>query len=143
MSSMAITLSVLAVISPPRVSGVAPSRLSTPYRRSNPVAMAWLVKAVDITASAMMPGTRKSTRRPSDFTSGSRVNAASRRTGMIRMRSNCSPLRKIVRVSRTACAVIIAGSGAAPGAGAGHCEAVGATGPASSWPPVMTAALGR
>ena len=59
-SSMAITVTVLAAISPVRDSGVAPSRLSTPYLRSKPVAIAWLVNAVDMTASAITPGVRKS-----------------------------------------------------------------------------------
>ena len=39
-NSTATTVTVFAPISPLRDSGVAPSRLSTPYRRSNPVAMA-------------------------------------------------------------------------------------------------------
>ena len=55
-----MTVTVLAAISPARDSGVAPSRLSTPYLRSNPVAIAWLVNAVDMTASAITPGVRKS-----------------------------------------------------------------------------------
>ena len=38
-----------------------PSRLSTPYLRSKPVAMASDVKLVDITASARMPGVSVST----------------------------------------------------------------------------------
>ena len=59
-SSTAITVLVLAAISPVRDSGVAPSRFSTPYLRSKPVAIAWLVNAVDITASAITPGVRKS-----------------------------------------------------------------------------------
>ena len=72
---------VLAAISPLRRSGVEPSRLSTPYLRSNPVPIAWLVNAVDITASAMIPGTRKSTLGPDPtLTSGSRLNAASSST---------------------------------------------------------------
>ena len=45
-----------------RGSGVAPSRLSTPYCRSKPVAIAWPVNAVDMTASATTPGVKKSTR---------------------------------------------------------------------------------
>ena len=53
-------MTVLAAISPVRDSGVAPSRLSTPYLRSKPVAIAWLVNAVDMTASAITPGVRKS-----------------------------------------------------------------------------------
>ena len=42
-------------------SGVTPSRLSTPYWRSKPVAMPRLTIAVDMTARARMPGARKST----------------------------------------------------------------------------------
>ncbi len=61
-ASTASTVRVLAPISPGRDSGEAPSRLSTPYRRSNPVPMARLVNAVDRTASARMPGTMKSIR---------------------------------------------------------------------------------
>ena len=41
---------------PRRPSGVVPSSRSTPYRRSNPVAIAWPVNAVDISASASTPG---------------------------------------------------------------------------------------
>ncbi len=63
-TSTASTVSVFAAIRPLRASGVAPSRFSTPYRRSNPVAIAWLVKAVDSTARARMPGVRKSIRGP-------------------------------------------------------------------------------
>ncbi len=55
-----MTVRVLAAISPARDSGVAPRRLSTPYLRSNPVAIAWLVNAVDMIASAITPGVRKS-----------------------------------------------------------------------------------
>ena len=117
-SSMRITVAVLAAIRPVRDSGVAPSRFSTPYRRSKPVAMAWLVNAVDITASAMMPGARKSTRLPPPrLTSGSRLNMASSPSGITRVTTSCSPLRSVVRVSIAVCAAIIRGSGAAPGAG--------------------------
>ncbi len=42
-------------------AGWRPRRLSTPYWRSNPVAMPRLTIAVDITARARMPGARKST----------------------------------------------------------------------------------
>ena len=51
----------LAGSSPERGSGEAPSRLSTPYRRSKPVAIASEVNAVDITASASTPGVSTST----------------------------------------------------------------------------------
>ena len=47
--------------SPERGSGDAPSRLRTPYRRSNAVAIASEVNAVDITASARTPGVTTST----------------------------------------------------------------------------------
>jgi hypothetical protein len=81
--------------------------------------MAWLVNAVDITASAMIPGVRKSIRlMPAPkFTSGSRPNAASSSNGMMSVSSSCSPLRSSVRVSSVACAAIIRRRGAAPGAG--------------------------
>ncbi len=87
--------------------------------------MAWLVKAVDMTASARMPGTRKSIRGPDPvLISGSRLNPASRATGMIRVSSSCSPLRTRMRSSSPACAVIIRARGALPGSGAGHTAAV-------------------
>ena len=44
-----------------RPRGVVPSRLSTPYWRSKPVAMPRLTMAVDMTARARIPGARKST----------------------------------------------------------------------------------
>ena len=43
-------------------SAVAPSRLSAPYRRSKATAMACPVKAVEMTASAMMAGTNVAAR---------------------------------------------------------------------------------
>ena len=120
-TSTTSTVTVLAAISPRRDSGVAPSRLSTPYRRSKPVPMAWLVNAVDITASARMPGTTKSIRLPAPtLTRFSCPNAISSSTGMIRVSSSCSPLRASVRSSSPACARTMRGSGAAPGAGAGQ-----------------------
>ena len=77
-SSTAATVTVLAAISPRRDSGVAPSRFSTPYLRPTPVAIAWLVNAVDSTASARMPGARKSILVPGPkLTSGSALNAIS------------------------------------------------------------------
>ena len=115
-SSMMMTVAVLAEIRPPRDRGVAPSRLSTPYRRSKPVAIAWLVNAVDMTARAMMPGARKSTRLPLPrFTRGSRLNMASSPSGMTIVTVSCSPFRSSERVSIAVCAAIIRGSGAAPG----------------------------
>jgi hypothetical protein len=140
-TSTARTVVVLAPISPPRDSGVEPSRLSTPYRRSKPVAMAWLVKAVDSTASAITPGTRKSTRdcwpEPT-LTRSPRLNAVSSSTGMISVSSSCSPLRSSVLASSVACAAIIRGIGAAPGAGAGQ-----SVRPAAGAPPLMAAAPAR
>ncbi len=50
--------STLAPTSRPRPNGVVPSRLRTPYDRSNPVAMARLANAVDSTARASTPGAR-------------------------------------------------------------------------------------
>jgi len=44
------TASDLPAMMPHTGSAVAPSRLSAPYRRSNATAMAWPVKAVEITA---------------------------------------------------------------------------------------------
>ncbi len=107
------------MISPARDSGVAPSRLSTPYRRSKPVAIAWLVNAVDMTARAITPGVRKSilVYPPPKSISGSRLNAASSSSGMIRVSVSCSPLRSSCLVSCLACAVIIRSGGAAPGPG--------------------------
>ena len=61
-ASIVSTASPLAASSAPRGSGEAPSRLSAPYRRSKPVPIASPVNAVDMTASASTPGTRKSTR---------------------------------------------------------------------------------
>ena len=58
---MARTVAVFASSNPPRDNGVAPSRLSTPYRRSNPVAMPSDTIAAAITESDSTPGTRKST----------------------------------------------------------------------------------
>ena len=55
------TATPLAATRRGRPSGVAPRRLSTPYDRSNPVPMARLAKAVASTASASVPGARKST----------------------------------------------------------------------------------
>ena len=66
-SSTASTVSVFAPIRPLRCSGVEPSRLSTPYRRSKPVPIARLVKAVDMIASARMPGATKSMRLPGPY----------------------------------------------------------------------------
>jgi len=61
----------------PRTVASRPSRLSTPYLRSKPVAIAWLVNAVDMTASAITPGVRKSilVYPPPKSISGSRLNA--------------------------------------------------------------------
>ena len=118
-SSTPMTVAVLAAIRPGRDRGVAPSRLSTPYLRSNPVAIAWLVNAVDMTASAITPGVRKSIRvyPPPKSISGSRLNAASSSSGMTSVSVSCSPLRSSCLVSWAACAAIIRRMGAAPGTG--------------------------
>ncbi len=42
-----------------------PSRRSTAYLRSKPVAMAWEVNAAEMTHNANTPGTARSMRRPS------------------------------------------------------------------------------
>ena len=82
-----------------------PSRFSTPYLRSKPVAIAWLANAVDMTASAMIPGVRKSTRLPCPrLSTDASLKPVSSRTGMINVSSNCSPLRSRPRPSNTACA---------------------------------------
>ena len=52
---------ILAASRAGRPSGVAASRLNTPYWRSNPVAIPRLTMAVDITARARIPGARKVT----------------------------------------------------------------------------------
>ena len=116
---MTSTERVLAAIRPQRGSGEAASRFRTPYRRSKPVAIACPVNAVDITASARMPGARKSTASPSPVsTMSTALNSTSSRVGMITVRSSCSPLRSSIFVSSTAWAAIMRGSGAAPGLGA-------------------------
>ena len=87
---------VLAASRRGRPSGVVPSRLSTPYWRSNPVAMPRLTMAVDITARARMPGARKSTGCASvgEATSTSEKNTSST-TGMPRVSSSDSPRRSV------------------------------------------------
>ena len=62
-TSTASTESVFAPTSIERGSAVAPSRLSTAYLRSKPVAIARPVNEADMIASAMMLGTTKSIRR--------------------------------------------------------------------------------
>ena len=77
-----------------RVSGVEPSSLSTPVERSKPVAMARLTIAVDITARARMPGTRKSTGSSSRSGVGSTSTVEknqSSSTGMAKVSSTDSP----------------------------------------------------
>src|SRR5690606_33605596 len=92
-------------------------RLSTPYRRSKPVAIAWPVNAVDMIASASTPGVTYAIRSPGTSSSGARENPTSTRTGMIIVSSSCSPLRSMPRISAPAWARTMRGSGAAPGAG--------------------------
>ena len=99
------TPSVFAASSPGRDSGVVPSRRSTPYRRSKPVPIAWPVNAVDITARASTPGTRKSTRGFGSVERSARLaNRSSSTVGMTTVRSSCSPLRSISRSSIAVCA---------------------------------------
>ena len=117
-TSVTSTESVFAVISPQRGSGEEASRFRTPYRRSKPVAIAWPVNAVDITASARMPGARKSTALPAPVsTMSTALNSTSSSVGMTTVRSSCSPLRSSIFVSSAAWAAIMRGSGAAPGFG--------------------------
>ncbi len=80
--------------------------------------MACPVNAVDITASARMPGARKSMRSPGPVsTTWTVANSTSRSVGMITVSSNCSPLRSSIRVSRAACASTMRPGLAPPGAG--------------------------
>ena len=62
-TSSSSTARVLPLSRTARGSAVAPSRFSTAYLRSKPVAMASPVNEADMTASAMMLGTTKSMRR--------------------------------------------------------------------------------
>ena len=96
-TSMTTIDSVFAVSSLGRPSGVIPSRLSTPYWRSNAVPIESCTIPVDITASATMPGNRKSIgwrKSPFGSTSTDEKNPSSN-IGMPRMRSSDSPRRKV------------------------------------------------
>ena len=105
MTSTARMAMVLAARSAGRPRGVAPSRLSTPYWRSKPVAMPRPTMAVDITARARMPGARKST---GSFTPTGRMSTDEKntrsRTGMIRVSSTDSPRRSVSTSSTRVCA---------------------------------------
>jgi hypothetical protein len=92
---------VLAARRAGRPSGVDPSRFSTPYWRSKPVAMPRPTIAVDITARARIPGARKST--ASSVPVGSTSTTLKKRsssTGMPMVSSSDSP-RRAVSVSST------------------------------------------
>ena len=123
--STASTAMPLAPSRPPRPSGLTPSRRSTPYRRSKPVAMAWAVKAEEMTHRASTPGTARSIRRPGP-SEGTEVSARPSRAaqGSTSATSSCSPLRSSVPVSKRAWAghaasrrVRLRSSGALPGQG--------------------------
>ncbi len=102
---------------PHRGSGVAPSRLSAPYRRSNPTAMACPVNAVDITATIMTPGSTVSTRESPKSPIGSRHSPMSRVIGMNMVSSNCSPLRSRRVSSSLVCAASIVAAELGRGSG--------------------------
>src|ERR1700742_456210 len=87
--------------------------------------MAWPVNAVEITASAMIAGTKVAARLPPNDPSGSNVNPISNVIGMNMVSSSCSPLRSNSFSSRSNCAASILGTAAACGLGvkvpAGNC----------------------
>ncbi len=103
--SIKTTAAVFAATSRGRPRGVAPRRLSTPYDRSNPVAMPRLTMAVDITARARMPGARKSIGSPSPVGSTStRLKKTSSSTGMPSTSRSDSPRRSVSVISTRVCA---------------------------------------
>src|SRR5690242_16429330 len=79
--------------------------------------MAWLVNAVDITASASTDGVTAATRGSGSGTTSSTVSPTSNSTGMTSVSSTCSPLRSANRSSVAACAANIAPGAPAPGRG--------------------------
>ena len=79
--------------------------------------MAWLVNAVDITASASTDGVTAATRGSGSGTTSSTVSPTSSSTGMTSVSSTCSPLRSASRSSVAACAANIAPGAPAPGRG--------------------------
>ncbi len=96
---------ILAPTQRPRPSGVLPSRLRTPYWRSNPVLIPRLTIALDMTARASTPGARKSTGSltPSGRGSTSTVEKnTNSSTGMAMATRSCSPLRRLSRSSARA-----------------------------------------
>ena len=88
-----------------RPSGVVPSRFNTRYDRSNPVAIARPVKAVDSTAIASTPGARNVTGSlvPVGNTSTSEKNTSSP-TGIPTVSSNDSPRVSVIFTSARSCA---------------------------------------
>ena len=96
------TMAILAPTRRGRPSGVAPSRLSTPYWRSKPVPIPRLTMALDITARARMPGVRKSTGSATPAGMGSTSTSeknTSRSSGMPMLTRSCSPCRRLSRSS--------------------------------------------
>ena len=97
-TSMTRTIVSFAAISLGRPSGVEPSRFNTLYWRSNPVPIPRLTMEVDITASARIPGARKSTEEPFPpglgSTSTSEKNTSSI-SGIPMLTSSCSPWRAL------------------------------------------------
>ena len=97
------TATPLAPSSPPRPRGLTPSSRSTPYRRSNPVAMAWPVNAEEMTHRARTPGHREvdpaagAQRGHEAWTSPTRAAH-----GSSTATSSCSPLRSRVPASKRA-----------------------------------------
>src|SRR5690625_4347770 len=107
---------------PPGPRGVVASIRNAPARRSKPVAIAGPVKALEITARAMIPGARRSTR-SCPGASGRLirvvvVNKTKNSPGRIRFSSACSPCRSTVRVSKTAWEPSRRAQDADPGRGA-------------------------
>ena len=79
--------------------------------------MAWLVNAVDITASASTDGVTAATRGSGSGTTSTTVRPISSSTGMTSVSSTCSPLRRASRSSVAACAASIRAGAPAPGRG--------------------------
>ena len=79
--------------------------------------MAWPVNAVEITASAMITGTKVAARLSPNDPSGSNVRPMSSVIGMNMVSSSCSPLRSNSFSSRPNCAASIFGTAAGRGLG--------------------------
>ncbi|CKU50190.1 Uncharacterised protein [Mycobacterium tuberculosis] len=79
--------------------------------------MACPVNAVEITASAMMTGTKVAARLWPNEPIGSKVSPTSRVIGMNMVNSSCSPLRNSSFNSRLNCAASIRGTALGRGSG--------------------------